>query len=206
MSLISHANASKCWHSKSLSFAFLLWHPFVNLYSLNSKQCCDLKGGGLVKFSHVIPVWNPSASDFLPFSPVGPDWRNVSSCKRWLPYCGICPVEGRLALLLGQSESPHPPFWPPRGTQLEGWWGDARYDLPPPSLPFTVTEYLYLMSLAFPMLKEWPCCLDDGRVTGFGTLDSLYRSWQAVNALHMCVFMVLFHGGWRFCSLSAPKQ
>lgn len=142
----------------------------------------------------------------FPFSPVGPDWRNVSSCKRWLPYCGICPVEGRLALLLGQSESPHPPFWPPRGTQLEGWWGDARYDLPPPSLPFTVTEYLYLMSLAFPMLKEWPCCLDDGRVTGFGTLDSLYRSWQAVNALHMCVFMVLFHGGWRFCSLSAPKQ
>lgn len=86
-----------------LYLTFLLWHPFVNLYSLNWKQRADLKGT-LQVFScytsvELICFWFPS-----PFSPVGPDWRNVSSCERWLPCCGICPVAGRLALLLGQPE------------------------------------------------------------------------------------------------------
>ncbi len=77
-----------------------------------------------------ICFWFPS-----PFSPVGPDWRNVSSCERWLPCCGICPVAGRLAPLRGQPDLP-----PSFSLHREHSWRDGERRLSIWSL-FSISVY-----------------------------------------------------------------
>lgn len=151
-----------------------------------------------------ICFWFPS-----PFSPVGPDWRNVSSCERWLPCCGICPVAGRLALLLGQPDSP-----PSFSLHREHSWRDGERRRSIWSL-FSISVYSHwiLRSLRchkhsessemFLVLTVWPCCrLRPLGSTTWGSLEQDSPYWVLTGSK----YFVCVYGKWLFSSIFAPKN